>query len=174
VQEDYVAGFKGLLEKMVTERSLQKPVYAVVDASRKPCTEGSAKTFRSQVCINFCPTFSTSNKYLYLLKAGDTECDKVPSGGRFLDVKERALMCGVVWGSIGDLHSDNQHVMSFGNMIPVDMAGIVLNAIMCKWKIFEQQALIGGVPRALKWSPHKVHSPDADKHSRPKRRRTSS
>ena len=94
--------------------------------------------------VDKCPALSTSNTSLYIVKVGPST-SKIPHGGRFMDVQERAAVCGVLWESVNGLCSDRQHAISFGNMIPVDLAGCVLARIMEAWATFEHVALSSGM-----------------------------
>ncbi len=67
-------------------------------------------------------------------------------GSRPLLLQERALMCGVAWQSVEGLQSDRDLVMSFGNMIPVPLAGVVLQRVLDVWAGFEQACVRPSAP----------------------------
>ena len=55
--------------------------------------------------IDMVPALCTSNKYLYVIKFGGgiDVPEKVPTHGRFLDVRERANVSGIAWKSVEGL-----------------------------------------------------------------------
>ena len=117
----------------------------MVDISRQP-----GKTFNNTIHVGYCPTLTTKNHRLHLISRrpalGHT---KVPSvGHRAIRVIERSRLSGVVWESVCDIQTPTQLVTSFGNMIPVNLAGSVLQLIMDKWALWEDHLLRIGYPLA--------------------------
>ena len=43
------------------------------------------------------------------------------------------MLSGVVWAGIKDLQCQNDHILSFGNMVPVDLGGIMIAPVMAAW-----------------------------------------
>lgn len=154
IQKANVGAFRAVFQ----DRARGRPALAIVDASRRPSLPGK-KQFRATVCVNHCPTLTTNNKALYILRAGGA-ADKVPAEGRFVDIIERANFSGIEWSSVKGLCSNAQHMISFGNTIPVDLAGVALSGIMAKWAAFEHLILEQGL-RGLG-----LHMPVADHDSR--------
>ena len=116
---------------------------AVVDASRRPLKRGHSSTIN----VGYCPTLTTKNKTLHVIGRNTTgRHPKLPScGHRPLKMQERAMLSGVVWESVSDLQTPAEMRRSFGNIIPVDLAGCVLAVIMDKWARFE--AYFGRIER---------------------------
>jgi site-specific DNA-cytosine methylase len=113
--------------------------FGVVDISRKPPQQGH-KGFKSAISIGYCPTLSTKNSYLWIF-ASTAVSEKVPAQGRFMCLEERAVLSGVHWPAVQDCCSSGQHIINFGNCIPVDLVAAVLRQVMEKWAIFEYKIL---------------------------------
>ena len=47
------------------------------------------------------------------------------------------MLSGVVWAGIKDLQCQNDHIPSFGNMVPVDLGGILIAPVMATWRRYE-------------------------------------
>ena len=147
IQKSNIEKFNTELDKKIADGKIVVPanatMYFVIDASRKGPGHGRGHSIH----VDRVPTLTTVNRYLYLLRRGP-DASKVPENGRFLDIKERAAVCGVKWTSVDGICSRNQHTVHFGNMVPVDMAGVVLaHMIMRKWAIFEKIGLSTGLKR---------------------------
>lgn len=142
LQKQNVAQFQNVLQ--ASRMSVEGAKYAIVDASRRPRLPGGPKRFGTKLSIDHCPTLSTNNKALYILPVGIDDAF-VPTGGRFIDVKERAAFSGVTWQSVQGACSNAQHLINFGNIIPVDLAGFALAGIMSKWALFEKRILDDGL-----------------------------
>ena len=119
-------------------KGLTETTYAIFDASRKAPVPGVKPSHSSRLFIERCPTLTYQNSYLYVAKLGP-DGSKVSSRGRFLDVRERANLCGVEWTSVDGLCSNLEHSRQFGNMIPVDLVGTILERVISKWLVWEQR-----------------------------------
>jgi len=109
------------------------PCYAIMNVSRDP----TKKTFSNQLHKDVCPTLTTKNSDLYILAAIPNS--KVPAGGRFLSGRERARLSGVVHDSCAGFLSSAQLIKGYGNCIPVDLAGRVLEQVMGCWVKFKRR-----------------------------------
>jgi len=123
--------------------SMQATDLCIVNADRK-----SDNSFGSHLGVGFSPILTTGNRYLVVIKPTAVTSDKVLKFGRFITLRERCHISGVLPESIIDTASFSQCVLSLGNMIPVNMAGCVMFE-MCKlWACYDA-TLIGTVPRPL-------------------------
>lgn len=133
-------------EQVFGESDCADSELAVVDISRSP----KSRSFNNRVHAGYCPTLTTQNRYLQVMSKNQSPNAKVPLLGcsRPLILEERALLSGVTWESVMGMQSPNQLVQSFGNIIPVNLAGVVLQVIFDKWAKFEDAGM--RVPRPLR------------------------
>ena len=115
--------------KRMEERGVKH--LCVVDVSRSP-TGG----FNNEPAINLSQPLTTKNAYLYIIRPPEVESSVVKSPGRLMFLEERARLCGVLMNSVRGCMSPRQLMVSFGNMVPVDMAGLVLEAVMDVFIVF--------------------------------------
>ena len=111
---------------------------AVVDPTRWPYS-ADHKAFCNTIHVGYCPCLTATNRRLVVIsRREDGRNPKVPLVGyRQISNAERAALSGVVWDSVSDSMSPWKLTVSFGNMIPVNMAGSILQLIMDKWAVWE-------------------------------------
>ncbi len=107
------------------------------DASRRPRIPGAMRvegsSWGATIRTDIAPTFTTGNYQLWLMAQGVPE---VPGFGRRLTLAERARLSGVVPESLASL-SNSQAVRALGNMMPVDVVGIVLKTVLDRVAVLE-------------------------------------
>ena len=80
-------------------------LHAVVDCSRRVPAAGE-KTVKSKIHRGHMPTFTCSNRYLYLIKAkAGGSSPYCPEGGRLLSLRGRAIASGVCLRSLTDVEA---------------------------------------------------------------------
>ena len=80
---------------------------------------------------------ATTNSTLFILKPAAVACTKVPREGRLFYVEERAALQGVVYDTLKNIGSTSIHVKMLGNMLPTNIAGVILRQVlkvMAKWE----------------------------------------
>jgi site-specific DNA-cytosine methylase len=112
----------------------------VIDASRRPELK-----FKASIGIDYSTLLTTKNMYLYIVRPKNAESTSVPKPGRLMFLEERAKLSGVHWQSIAGTASNRTLAIALGNMIPVDMAGCVLNQIFLKWEKYESYIISSGL-----------------------------
>ena len=144
----------------------------ITDASRKVTGK-----FGAYISTNFCPLITTKNSRLLLMKQRGAQSSKVVGHGRMLEPEEICNIQGVVYASLSDLMSPRQIHLSLGNMLPVNLAGVVLRQIMDKWAIFERKVIattltakVPSLKHVDKTNPKKRKSHSDDK-TNPKKRK---
>eukprot|EP00959_Pyramimonas_sp_CCMP1952_P238929 4993019-Pyramimonas_sp.AAC.1 len=140
---------------------------AIVDASRRPTSEPG---FGNKVHVGYCPTLTTQNRFLVVLSRADGDRNpKVPDKGwRLMTMKERSALSGVVYESVEGLQTEAQLITSFGNAIPVNMAGDIIQLVMDKWAAWEQFLLRNG--RDLEIEPKWTEDPRPQKRQKVNKR----
>ncbi len=114
----------------------------VVDINRR--VDGK---FRNTLAIGgHCPIITTANCQLLTMRQTGSTCTAINGLGRMLGSDDIAAIQGVKWSSVQGLQSRRQLHISFGNMFPVNLAGVVLREVFDKWSIYEGR-LMGTVFR---------------------------
>ena len=106
--------------------------------------------FCPRIMVHKCPTLTTANTCLFVMKTRTYQTSKVAGTGRWVTMEERANLSGVVWSSILDTGSDGELLKSLGNMFPVDMAGRTLWPIMMCMSVWQSKLLAQGL-NTLNW-----------------------
>ena len=101
--------------------------------------------FCPRIMVHKCPTLTTANTCLFVMKTRTYQTSKVAGTGRWVTMEERANLSGVVWSSILDTGSDGELLKSLGNMFPVDMAGRTLWPIMMCMSVWQSKLLAQGL-----------------------------
>ncbi len=100
----------------------------VVDINRR--VDGK---FRNTLAIGgHCPIITTANCQLLTMRQTGSTCTKINGLGRMLGSDDTAAIQGVKWSSVQGLQSRRQLHISFGNMFPVNLAGVVLREVFDK------------------------------------------
>ena len=102
--------------------------------------------FKAYISEGFFPLLSTKNSNLCILRPSGMVSSKVGNPKkRLLSIEERALIMGVEHTSIAPTQSERQALISYGNMFPVNLAGVVLRQIMEKWAVYEHRLMSMGL-----------------------------
>ena len=131
---------KGWADKFATmcEEKGKQHALGTVDVSRKVVSG-----FNTSISVNRCGILTTNNRNLFLLSHNNSE-DRFPSAGRYLTMREKAQVQGVVIESLDGM-STHAKEMALGNMWPVNLAGVCIRQIMEVWESYEMKIMQGGL-----------------------------
>jgi site-specific DNA-cytosine methylase len=131
---------KGWTDKFATmcEEKGKQHALGTVDVSRKVVSG-----FNTSISMDRCGILTTNNRNLFLL-SHNNPADRFPSAGRYLTMKEKAQVQGVVIESLDGM-STHAMEMALGNMWPVNLAGVCIRQIMEVWESYENKIMQGGL-----------------------------
>jgi len=131
---------KGWTDKFATmcEEKGKQHALGTVDVSRKVVSG-----FNTSISMDRCGILTTNNRNLFLL-SHNNPADRFPSAGRYLTMKEKAQVQGVVIESLDGM-STHAMELALGNMWPVNLAGVCIRQIMEVWESYENKIMQGGL-----------------------------